>query len=261
MKYFEYVNGKGAIMACVRSPKLSDGELLAYLAGEADSKITAHLDECNLCRQRAATLAKQERQLRASLYRSQCPPSLTLSEYHIGFLSAAETRDIDRHLQHCLHCRQELQRLTAYLAAVSSTLDIEPSQTLWERSRILVARLVEELPNLSALTGLPTSGTLAAAGVRGDSGDQVVYMVDDVQVIIDVQTDAQQPALRMLLGLLLGLAEPQAVTAHLWRADQPVAMTTVDELGNFIITALLPGTYDLILSDDKTEVHVQALLI
>lgn len=261
MKYFAFVNGKGAIMACVRSPKWSDGELLAYLAGEADPKITAHLDECNLCRQRAATLAKQERQLRASLYRSQCPPSLTLSEYHIGFLSAAETRTIDRHLQQCPHCRHEIQRLTAYLTAVSPTLDLEPSPTLWERSRILVARLVDELPNLNALTGWTTGSTLAAAGLRGESGDQLVYAVADVQVILDVQTDAQHPAQRMLLGLLLGLAEPQNVTANLWRADQPVATTMVDALGNFIIAALVPGTYDLILSDDKTEVHVQALVV
>lgn len=261
MKYFESVNGKGATMACVRSPKWSDGELLAYLAGEADPKITAHLDECNLCRQRAATLATQERHLRASLYRSQCPPSLTLSEYHVGFLSAAETRTIDRHLQQCPHCRHELQRLTAYLTAVSPTLDLEPVPTLWERSRILVARLVEELPNLSALTGLPPNGALAAAGLRGDVGDQLVYTVDNIQVIIDVQTDVQHPAQRVLLGLLLGLAAPQNVTAHLWRADQPVATTMVDELGNFIISALAPGTYDLILSDEQTEVHVRALVV
>lgn len=261
MKYFDCVNGKGAIMVCVRSPKLSDGELLAYLAGEAEPKITAHLDECNLCRQRVATLAKQERQLRASLYRSQCPPSLTLSEYHIGFLSAVEARTIDRHLQHCPHCRHELQRLTAYLTAVAPTLEIEPSPTLWERSRILVARLVEELPNFGPLNGLATGGALAAAGLRGENGDQLVYAADDIQVIIDVQADVQHPAQRMLLGLLLGLAEPQTITAHLWRADQPVATTMVDALGNFIISALVPGTYDLILSDDKTEVHVQALVV
>ena len=63
------------------------------------------------------------------------------------------------------------------------------------------------------------------------------------------------------MGLLLGLLEPHSVTAHLWRDDHPVTTTTVDELGNFVIPALLPGFYDLILSSDKTEVHLQALSI
>lgn len=261
MNYFELANGKGALMVCVRSPKLSDGELLAYLAGDADPSAIAHLAECTLCRQRANLLATQEKQLMTSLYRAQCPSSLTLGEYHIGFLSTTETRAIDLHVLHCPHCHRELQLLTAYLTAVSPTLETATAPTLWDRSRVLVARLVEELPNLSALNGLTAGSALAVAGLRGQVGDQLVYAVDDVQVIIDVQPDLQALTQRMLLGLLLGVPTPQNVTAQLWRADQPVATTVVDELGNFIIAALTPGTYDLILSDGQTEVHVRALMI
>lgn len=261
MNYFDFANGKGVIMACVRSPKLSDNELLAYLAGDASSSTAAHLLECTLCRQRTNILAAQEKQLTISLYRSQCPSPLTLSEYHIGFLSAAETRAIDLHLHSCPHCRHELQQLTDYLAAVAPTLEIEPSPTLWEHSRILVTRLIEELPNVGALNRLSKGGAMAAAGLRGDMGDQLIYAADEVQVIIDLQTDLQHPAQHMLLGLLLGLDTPQNVTAQLWHADQPVATALVDELGNFILDNLAPGAYDLILSDDKTEIHVQALII
>lgn len=262
MNYFDFANGKGVIMACVRSPKLSDNELLAYLAGDANPSTAAHLLECTLCRQRVDSLATQEKQLLASLYRSQCPSPLTLSEYHIGFLSAVATRAIDLHLHSCPHCRHEIQQLTDYLAAVAPTLDIEPSPTLWERSRILVTRLVEELPNFGALNGLSTGGAMATAGLRGGAmGVQLVYAADEVQVIIDVQTDLAHPAQRMLLGLLLGLDTPQNVTAQLWHADQPVATALVDELGNFILDNLTPGAYDLILSDDTIEVHVQALVI
>lgn len=261
MNYFECANGKGAIMACVRSPKLNDSELLAYLAGDATPSTTAHLAECTLCRQQAEVLAAQEKQLTTSLYRSQCPSPLTLSEYQIGFLSAAETRVIDLHLQHCPHCRHELQILTNYLEAVAPTLEIEPSPTLWERSRTLVTRLVEELPNLGMFNGLSTGNAWAAAGLRGAMGTQLVYAADEVQVVIEVQPDLQHPAQRMLLGLLLGLETPQTVTAQLWHTDQPVATALVDELGNFILADLAPGIYDLVLCDDKTEVHVQALVI
>jgi hypothetical protein len=282
--------GKGAIMACVRSTKLSDGELLAYLAGDADAAINAHLAMCHTCQQRAATLAAQERRLTATLYRRECPPSLTLSEYQLGLLPTTESRMIVRHLHHCPHCTNELQLLTAYLAEVAPTLEVEPTLGLRERARILVARLVENLPNLDVVGGLFTGASPVLAGMRGDAGAHLVYAVEDVQVIIDVQTDAQQPAHRVLLGLLLGLADPQQITAQLWAAEQPVAdtrvtaatetnqrsvppaqllearakpvaTTTVDELGNFVLTALMPGIYDLILSSDKAEVHIQTLSI
>jgi len=284
--------GKGATMACVRSTKLSDSELLAYLAGDANAAINAHLAMCHACQQRAATLAAQERRLTATLYRRECPPSLTLSEYQLGLLPATESRTIARHLRHCPHCTNELQILTAYLADVAPTLEIEPTLGLLERARILVARLVEDLPNVDALGGLLTGASLATAGVRGNAGAHLVYAVEDVQVIIDVQTDAQQPAYRVLLGLLLGLPDPQQISAQIWRAEQPtinslvttapptsslhnatpfmypvesptkpVATTTVDDLGNFVLTALTPGVYDLILSSDKAEVHIQTLLI
>ena len=278
-------------MACVRLTKLIDGELLAYLAGDADATTTAHLAACPECQQRATALATQEHRLTVRLYRRDCPPSLTLSEYELGLLSATESRTIAHHLRRCLHCAKELQILTNYLADVASTIDMAPTEGLFERARVLVARLVEELPTVDALGSLLTGQpSWAAAGVRGDAGAHLVYAVDDVQVILDVQADAQQPAYRVLLGLLLGLADPQQITAHLWRAEQPVAgghihatphidrwpvqtgnqgeeqakavaTTTVDELGNFVITALTPGVYDLILSSDKTEVHIQTLLI
>ena len=276
-------------MACVQLTKLSDSALLAYLAGEADAVISVHLTLCHECRQRAAALAAQERRLTVNLYRRECPPSLTLSEYQLGLLPTTESRTIARHLRQCPRCTNELQILTNYLADVAPTLAIEPTLGVLERARILVARLVENLSSVDAAGGLFTGAAPALAGVRGDAGAHLVYAVEDVQVIIDVQTDAQQPAHRVLLGLLLGLTDPQQITAQLWPAEQPVAAplaraaqlpdqrpalsippeartkpvatTTVDELGNFVLTALPPGVYDLILNSDKAEVHIQTLLI
>jgi hypothetical protein len=287
--YFQPNQGKGATMACVQLTKLSDSALLAYLAGEADAVISVHLTLCHECRQRAAALAAQERRLTVNLYRRECPPSLTLSEYQLGLLPTTESRTIARHLRQCPRCTNELQILTNYLADVAPTLAIEPTLGVLERARILVARLVENLSSVDAAGGLFTGAAPALAGVRGDAGAHLVYAVEDVQVIIDVQTDAQQPAHRVLLGLLLGLTDPQQITAQLWPAEQPVAAplaraaqlpdqrpalsippeartkpvatTTVDELGNFVLTALPPGVYDLILNSDKAEVHIQTLLI
>jgi hypothetical protein len=224
MNFFQPINGKGATMACVRLTKLSDSDLLAYLAGDANGAITAHLAMCKECQQRAAALATQERRLTVTLYRRTCPDPLVLSEYQLGLLTATATRTIATHLRQCPHCKNELQMLTDYLTAVAPTLDIEPTPTLVERTRILVARLVENLPAFDALGGLLNGHPLATVGVRGDAGAHLVYAIEDVQVIIDVQADGQHPAQRVLLGLLLGLPDPQQITAHLWRASPPASM-------------------------------------
>jgi len=244
-------------MACVRSTKLRDGELLAYLAGDADATITGHLARCKECQLRAAALAAQEQQLTTSLYRMDCPSSLQVGEYHLGLLSAAESRAVAAHLYHCPHCKDEVAMLTNYLADVAPTLDRAPVPSFLARTRSVVARLVDGFSTLGGQNSL----TPALAGLRGKAGDHRVFEADGVQVIIDVQEDGEHPAQRVILGLLLGLPDPHSVTAHLWRDDRPVTTTTVDELGNFVIPTLMPGIYDLILSSDKAEVHIQALSI
>ncbi|MEZ4726379.1 MAG: hypothetical protein R3E79_04515 [Caldilineaceae bacterium] len=241
----------------MRTNELRDGELLAYLAGDADAAVNAHLAECTACQQRAAALASLEQRLTTTLYRLACPSPLELGEYQLKLLSAADTHAVALHVNQCPHCAAEIAILTDYLAAVAPTIEPAAALPLAERARILVARLVEGFAGLNTPGGL----TAATAGLRGDAGEQLVYEVDGVQVIIDVQTDVQQPTQRVLLGLVLGLPASQTVTAHLWRTEQAVATTMVDELGNFVIAALAPGAYDLILSSDKTEVHIQDLQI
>ncbi len=257
-------------MACARSTNpsaggLSDSDLLAYLAGDADIAITAHLAECQECQQRAAQLAAAEQRLTAAFFRFDCPPPLVLGEYQLGLLSAADRRTIEAHLQLCPHCASEVADLLTYLTVIAPTIepvsDLEATPPFLERVRVVVARLAAELSNVGTLGGL----TSAAAGVRGTVGDQLVYTIEElgdaVQVIIDVQADAQNPTQRVMLGLLLGLPVPEVLTAHLWHANQPATTTPVDRLGNFVIAGLAPGTYDLILSGDKTEIHLQNLSI
>ncbi len=240
---------------------LSDSELLAYLAGTADVVATAHLAECGACRARAAQLDAVEKRLTASFFRFDCPPSLTLGEYELGLLGVADTRAINAHLQQCPYCTSELATLQSYLADVAPTIDTEPTATRLTRVRIAVAQLVEELSTLGAFGGL----TAATAGIRGAAGDQLVYTVaelgEDVQIIIDVQADAQNPTQRVILGLILGLPAPQQITAHLWYLDRAALTTPVDNLGNFVLAGLAPGAYDLILSGSEAEIHLQNLAI
>ncbi len=63
-----------------------------------------------------------------------------------------------------------------------------------------------------------------------------------------------------MLGLVAG-GEFSDLEARLWQEDQLVAAVAVDELGNFDISNLAPGGYELMLSGREVEVQILDLQI
>ena len=245
-------------MACVSPPELNDRELLTYIDGEADQQVVAHLERCPHCREKAHRLACLQGRLTARLYRVTCPSPVELGEYHVGVLPRAQAAAVARHLAECPHCTREVAQLKDYLAGLATAMEPSPLERIKARARVLVARLVNG--GLEAgLLGQPALAP-AYAGVRGEEREPTLYQADDIQVAIEIQEDAEQPDRRVLLGLVIG-AEPSRVEAHLWQADQRVAVVPVDELGNFVIPDLAPGSYELILSGPEIEIHIQELQV
>jgi hypothetical protein len=245
-------------MACVSPPELNDRQLLAYIDGEADQQVVAHLERCPHCRQKAHRLARLQDRLTTRLYRFTCPSPVELGEYHVGLLPRDQAAAVARHLAECPHCTREVAQLKDYLAELAPALGPSPLERIKERARVLVAHLVNG--GLEAgLLGQPTLAP-AYAGVRGEEREPTLYQADDIQVVIEIQEDAEQPDRRVLLGLVIG-TEPSGVKAHLWQADQHVAVVSVDELGNFVIPDLAPGSYELILSGPEIEIHIQDLQV
>jgi hypothetical protein len=245
-------------MACVSPPELSDRELLTYIDGEADQQVVAHLERCPHCRERARRLARLQDHLTAQLYRVVCPSPLELGEYHLGLLPRDQAAAVARHLAECPHCAREVAQLKEYLTDLAPALEPGPLERIKERTRILVARLVNG--GLEAgLLGQPALAP-AYAGVRGEGGEPYLYQTDDVQIAIEVQDDAERPGRKAILGLVIGV-EPSGLKTHLWQAEQRVAVVSVDELGNFVIPNLAPGRYELILSGPEVEVHIQELQV
>ena len=237
-------------MPCVSPLEPDDGELLAYVDGEAGPDLVAHIDRCPHCRQRAARLARLQNRLTAGLYRMACPTTEELGEYHLGALSPDRAAAVARHLTECPHCTRELAQLQEYLGELASELEFSPL----ERVRVLVAQLV------FGEQGVPGVGRPAPAyaGVRGEEEGPLLYHADDAQIALEVQDDAGQRDRKLLLGLVTGL-ETRQLEAHLWRGDEPIITVPVDELGNFVIAGLVPGRYELILSGPAVEIHIQDL--
>jgi hypothetical protein len=80
-------------------------------------------------------------------------------------------------------------------------------------------------------------------------------------VIVEVETDAERADRKTVLGLVIGLDEALEWSAHLWQAGQRVETTPIDELGNFVLSGLHPGAYELILARPELEIHIQHIQV
>jgi hypothetical protein len=164
---------------------------------------------------------------------------------------------VTRHLDACPYCTQEVAQLKEYLSEPALALELRPLERARERVKVLVARLADrgqgpDLPGQPALAP-------AYAGVRGDEEEPYIYQAGDFQVVVEVQEDTEQPDRRMILGLLVGLEDTQGTQVHVWQADVLLTTVAIDELGNFVVPDLVPGTYELILSGPEVEIHIQHL--
>lgn len=190
-----------------------------------------------------------EDKLSAVLYRATCPDSIELGEYYLGTLLEDRSGFVRQHLAECPHCTLELSQLESF--ARDTSPDLEPS--LSERVKVWIAKLVPEVAD-----GDP--GFEPALALRGDDQGPLFYEAGDVQLTIEIQDDPDELGRRTLLGLVMGV-EPEDIQVHLYLDGERVVSAEVDELGNFIISDLSPGHYELILAASTVEVHVQDLAV
>lgn len=243
-------------MTCILPPGPEDHDLLMYLDGEADLQVAEHLEQCPHCRRRAERLSQWQAQLKVEFYRCTCPSPMELGEYHLGLLAGDLAAAVAQHLTECPHCTREVAQLKDYLAELAPSLEPSLLEQVRERARVVIARLVSG--GEGNLFGGPALAP-AYSGVRGAEAASYLYQAEDTQIAIEVQDDARQPGCKAILGLAMG-PEPGGL-AFLWGAERRIAVVPVDELGNFVIPGLIPGSYELILSGPEVEVHIQELQV
>jgi anti-sigma factor RsiW len=241
-------------MTCVSPPELGESELLAYLDGEADRRVTEHLEGCPHCRERAERLARLQDHLTGQLYRSSCPPPIEVGEYHLGILPPDRASAVAQHLAECPHCRRERVQLADFMGALAPDLEFSPA----ERINVLIARLIRG--PAGAGISLAPAWIPVPAGLRGEEGGPFLYQAGDVQIAIEIQDDADRPEHKALLGLVTGI-DAGGSQVSLWQADKLVRRVGVDEVGNFYVAGLAGGSYELFLNSPELELefHVQEL--
>jgi hypothetical protein len=234
-------------MVCLSPPELPDKDLLAYLDGDAGQSVVAHVERCAHCRERARQLAHFQSRLTANLYRLACPSTAELGEYHLDLLPEQQKASLAQHVTDCPHCSREIAELEIYMEQLAP--DVAFSSV--ERIKARIAQLV------GAATGPCDIGRPALAGIRGEDAGPYIYEAGPVQITLEIQEQSER-ADHVILGLIAGV-EPDPLQIHVWRDEERIARVPVDELGNFVIPGLSPGTYQLIITGLEEEIHVQSL--
>jgi anti-sigma factor RsiW len=243
-------------MICHRIPPFEGLQLLMALDGQADPEVAMHMSQCPHCQEHVDQLAQIQHTATTRLFRAACPSALELGEYQLGILPAATSAHLQQHVASCPHCAHELRQLASFMDSLDPYLRTDPLAAIKQSITVLVARLVTR-PQFSGLAGRPGFSP-ALAGLRGEAAGPLTYEAGDVQIILDIQNDQQHTDRKAVIGLVIGWVE-QDVQVHLWRAEQRVGATAVDTFGNFSIDDLAPGAYELFLTGEHSEIHIQDL--
>jgi anti-sigma factor RsiW len=274
-------------MECSKPGAIRDEELLAYLAGEKVRPfVVQHLAECQRCAAQLAAYQRIELTLTSKLYRWDCPPSQVLGEYHLGLLSKELTAAVKNHLGLCPLCAAEVATLTEFLendpvlvervvvpevsVQASSPKDNHRSVPGLQGAKDALERLREQsragIRRIAATLQLPQPPRLAYQrdGVQATLWPRR-YTAEDVNISIQVEQGTNRRDAVQLIGFVTrqgqALEVLQGIPVQLSSSAHTVYTQSIDELGNFIFSSLVPATYTLELQFPESTVVIDQLLV
>lgn len=220
-------------MECITSPALDDTQIISYVEGEADNAIVAHIKECPYCAERASRMTLFQNRLTARLYRSTCPSSMELGDYHLGLLPASQKLVLAQHVRECPHCRREMAELEEFLAES----DVQPD--LPQTAKLLFAQLV---------SGAGSGSTPAFGALRGESKGPLTFEADGVVITLDVNPGPNGQV--SILGQVAADDQDSWTGAkvELQQGDIPPLTTSLDDLGAFRFETVRTGATKFIIT-------------
>ena len=261
------VDHKQAAEGCSWPIALDDLALIAAIDGEAGPDVMAHLRDCPYCSERAHVFADMQGLLRKQLFRMFCPSSEELAAYQQGLLNGDQQAHISEHLKECPHCSREfnlLEQLSRETLPARSPPTINGARMSAQPhdEAALSGKLRRVAAKLLDSPAKPLAGAYGA--LRGPAqASQYAYHAENLQLTLGVQRVVNRTDRRVIHGALEVEDELYDVfsgaTAHLSRNETLVRTAELDELGNFVLDDLAPGTYQLAVRLPDREVIVEAL--
>jgi hypothetical protein len=223
---------------CVAPQEVQDGDLLAYIEGEASLAVRAHLVRCLFCTQEIAALQQVNALFTAAFHRGECPESELMLRYQAELVSTTEKRRVERHVKVCQDCQAELTELTGSLApSMLNRLATAVSQSLKEAGKQVIEAVL-----------LPAQPSPALA-LRGAQQQQAIYQAGPYQLILakvpPIVGEPTSPNWQIEGQLTAGSRAEVNGRVSLQRSEEPVASDNLDEFGYFALEQLSPGSYTL----------------
>ncbi len=190
-----------------------------------------------------------EQLVNAVLYRFNCPDVEELTNFNFSNVSADRASAIQTHVDDCPPCQTELSALRTYDAQTAGDTVAPVSSTVRE----VIATLLS-----TGNQGNSSLGTLAAAGIRGSSeGPRYTYLADDMRIMINTTLIENGESKVTVTGLVTGPAVTQKWDVQVTHEEEQVAVTSVDDVGNFMLESLPAGIYQLKLVSEDLTVTIQ----
>ena len=223
---------------CIEPALIKEGDLAAYVEGEADRRGRAPVRR-PACADKVARLRQTGQALLALMYRASCPAPEVLGQYQLDLLPPNERLRIAAHVRTCPHCIRELDELEQE----------EDSLTHMVLHAIRGAVRVVE----GALVVPPR---LRPAGVRGVEAGQRAFRGAGLDVLVGFQPTVSGKGKGTLVGAVVQAEAVSDGRAWLFQEGEKPRSSPVDDLGTFTFEEIAPGEYDLAL-----EVGEEALLL
>ena len=258
---------------CISTPELDDLALIAAIDGEASPDVLDHLRRCSYCAARAQHYAELQGLLRKQFFRMFCPSTDTLVAYHDGTLSVTEHSQLRTHLAECPHCRREihfLEQLTSdsvggrappdHWYTMGASALRHPSARDSATRREPLRQVLAERTHMSRVDAL--SDFYGAARARSQIS-QYAFQAENLQITIGVRKVVNRADRHVVTGSLtlhddLPIGMHDSV-AYLFDAQRQTATAPLDELGNFVLDNLIPGTYRLSFHLPDREVIIETI--
>ena len=222
---------------------ISNERLIAFLHGQSDPELEQLLADNPTYQEQLWALVDLETQLTASLRQLKRPSPTELGEYQLGLLSEEKQQEVEAFLAQHPYLRQELAYAEALLPQPPPPSRLPTLKTTFRQ----LITLVEV-----SLTGVRDQ-------TEDDSQDKV-YEQDGIRLSLSTIDDISHPGYKALYGFVE--ADTQLSQAQLWLTDhpQPLATANIDQ-GDFLFSQLEPHTYELILSNSNTAIHIPNIII
>jgi hypothetical protein len=232
------------MMECINPTLVEEGDLIAFVNGEADKPVNEHVSHCPACARKVKELRQTSQALLALIHRVYCPLPETLAQYQLNMLPSNEKLKIAAHVRLCSFCTRELEELGKQEDGLSEWIfqALQGVVHIIEAVRVSPARL-------------------HPIGVRGGKVERQAYHIEGMDILI-----SSQPAtpMRRELRLLGAIVQVEAVTScrvWLFREGEKPIFALMDDLGMFTFEKIPPGKYDLALEWGDKAILLREVIV